>query len=321
MIKLQQAEAARVLILIGVELQTLRIVQRTRDPFAAAGPHRQPIAIVNLRMIGIAHATLIGAAAEHTGHRRDAQLTNFLTRAEVVFHLHHHALRLAVNNKFVGAGYAWTVQQRISGKGGLVRFRRLKPEGDEVRKFFVTVAEGVYRHAARGKAVLISVVHRAEVAGAKERDDIAPRQLRFFKRAKAGKAKVGFSFQLFGIDLRIAVIKQLGTKVNFARLAAVGIHGKHADAAFKAHTDMKELHVQLTIGYRAPQGVIGIVLNGVVRLRRHVRQRIGQRSRRAAPGLFCQRGGFLFQYVEIKAHGGAVGYAVFSPGGLRKQGG
>ncbi len=318
-IKLQQAEAARVLILIGVELQLLRVIQRTRDPLAAAAPHRQTIGVVDLRMIGVAHAALVGAAAKHTGHRRNAELADLFARIEMVLHLHYHAVRLAVNRELIGAGNAGTVQQGVGDKGGVVRFRRFEPECGEVRKLLAAVAEGIDRHAARGKAVLISIVHGAEIAGAKERDDIAARQLRFLKGAEAGEAEIVFAHQLLRIHLRVVVVEQFRAEMDLARFAAVGIDRKHADAALKAHADVEKLHVELAIGDIVPERVTGVVLNFIVRLRRQRRQRLWQRARRAAPGLLRQRGGFLFQYIEIEAHGGTVCNAIFCPGGLRKQ--
>ena len=72
-IGLHQAETFRVLVGEGVELQGGRIVQRAADPLAIAAPHGEPVRIVDLRVDGVAHAALVGAAAEHAGHRRDAQ--------------------------------------------------------------------------------------------------------------------------------------------------------------------------------------------------------------------------------------------------------
>ncbi len=318
-VKLQQAETARVLILIGIVLQLLRVIQRTGDPFAAAGPHRQAIGIMDLWMVGVAHAALVGAAAEHAGHRRNAELADLFAREEMVFHLHHYALRFAVNGELIGAGDAGAIQQGVNDKRGIVRFRRLKPERGEVGELFAAVAEGVDRHTACGEAVLIGVVHRAEIAGTKEGDDIAARQLRFFKGTEAGEAEIVFAHQLLGIYLRVVIVKQLRAEMDLTRLTAVSVNGKHADAALKAHTDMEKLHVELTIGDSVPQRMTGVVLNFVVRLRRQRRQRLRQRAWRATPGLLRQRGGFLFQYIEIEAHSGAVSNAIFCPGGLRKQ--
>lgn len=58
-IQLQQAEPFRVVIGIGVELQLLRVVQRTANPLTVTAPHRQPIGVVDLRVNGIAHAAFI----------------------------------------------------------------------------------------------------------------------------------------------------------------------------------------------------------------------------------------------------------------------
>lgn len=64
----------------------------------------------------VAHPPFVIAAAEHTGHRRDAQLFDVFTRVDVVFHIHNHLRLLTVNHELIGAGDAWAVEQRIDGK-------------------------------------------------------------------------------------------------------------------------------------------------------------------------------------------------------------
>ena len=79
-------------------------------------------------MDGVAHPPLIIAAAEHTGHRRNAQLFNVFARIQVIFHIHNHLTFLAMDSELIGTSNAGAIEQRINGKGGCPRFYRIKPE-------------------------------------------------------------------------------------------------------------------------------------------------------------------------------------------------
>ena len=147
-VQLQQAKTTRIFILESVELQLLRVVQRTAHPFAVAQPHRQAVGVVDLRMDSVAHPPFVIAAAEHTGHRRDAQLFDVFTRVDVVFHIHNHLRLLTVHDELIGAGDAWAVEQRIDGKYRRPRFNGLKPERGEVRELFRRIGKGIDRQAA-----------------------------------------------------------------------------------------------------------------------------------------------------------------------------
>lgn len=105
-----------------------------------------------------------------------------------------------------------TVQQRVHGKRGGAGFYRIEPEGGEIRELFFGVGVGVNRQTARGEPVLVSIIHRAEIARAEEGDDVTTRQFGRFENAKAGKAEIGLPFQLFGIDARIIVPNNSGRK-------------------------------------------------------------------------------------------------------------
>ena len=284
-VELQQAKPTRVFILEGVELQLLRVIQRTTHPLAVAAPHGETIGVVNLRVDGIAGPPLVVAAAEHAGHRRDTELLDILAGVDVVLHIHDHLRLLAVDDKLVGAGHARAVEQRVDGKDGGARLDGFKPERGKVRELFRGVGKGIHRQAAGGEPVLVSAVHRAEVARAEERHDIATRQLRGLEGTEPGEAEVALPDQLFGVYAGIVVVKQLRAEVNFTRLLALRIQREHAHPATKAHADVEELDVQLAIFDIVPQRVPGIVLNAVIGLRGQIRQRRRQVARSAAPGL------------------------------------
>ena len=238
---------------------------------------------IQLQQAKTAHPTLIVAAAEHAGHRRDAQLFDVFASIQTVFNVHDHLALLTVNYKLIGTGDARTVQQRVHGKGGGAGFHRIEPEGGEVRELFFGVGVGVYRQTTRGKPVLIGIIDGAEITCTEERNHVATRQLRRFKDTETGKAEIGLPFQLSGINAGIIVFKQFRAEVNLPRQMGAGIDGEHAHATTEAHPNVEELRIQLAIFDIVPQRLRGIVLNAVVSLRRQIRQRIGQCARRTAP--------------------------------------
>ncbi len=167
-IELKQAEPFRVFVHKRIELQLLRVVQRTANPLPVTAPHGETVGVMNLRVDGIAHAAFVCTAAEHTGHRRNAELFNVFTRIEMVFHLHDHLALLAVDHELIRTGDAWAVQQRIDGEGGVARFDGFEPERGEVRKLFRRVGKGIHRQTPRGKTILIGIINRTEIARPQE---------------------------------------------------------------------------------------------------------------------------------------------------------
>ena len=319
-VKLQQTKAARVLVLEGVELQFLRVVQRPADPLAVTEPHGEAVGVVNLRVDGVAHPALVVAAAEHTGHRRDAQLFDIFAGVDVVFDIHNHLRLLAVDHKFIGAGDARAVEQRVNGKDGGARLDGFKPERGKVRELFRGVGKGIHCQTAGGEPVLVGAVHRAEVARAEERHDIATRQLRRFKRAETGKTEVGLPYQLFGVYAGVIVVKQFRTEVNLPRLLSLRIQREHAHAAAKTHADVEKLDVQLAVVDVIPQRMSRIVLNAVVGLRSQIGQRGRQVARGAAPRLTRQIVGHRLQNGKVKTARHPISNARFlGKRGVRKK--
>ena len=258
-------------------------------------------------MNGVAHAAFVVTAAKHAGHWRDAKLLDVFARIEMVFDVHDHLALLTVDHKLIGTGNARAVQQRIDGKGGITRLHGFKPEGGEIRELFRGVSKGIHRQTTRREAVLVGIIHRAEVARAQERNDIASRQLRRFKDAESGEAEVALPFKLAGIHARIAVAEQLRPEVDLTRLRGGLIQREHAHAAAEPHPHMEELGVQLTAFNVIPQRLFLIVTDGVVRLRRHGGQRFRQWTRRTAPRGFRQIVRHGLQNREVKATALTVG--------------
>ncbi|SRN47606.1 Uncharacterised protein [Shigella flexneri] len=79
---------------------------------------------------------------------------------------------------------------------------------------------------------------------------------------------------MFGINTCIVVFEQLRAKVNFTRQMCCWIYRKHTNAATESHSHMEELSVQLTVLNVMPERFFGVVLNTVISLQRHCRQRV-----------------------------------------------
>nr|GFD30798.1 hypothetical protein [Tanacetum cinerariifolium] len=109
---LHEAKAFRVFVGEGVELQFRRVVQRAANPLAIAAPHRQAIRVMDLRVKGVAHTALMGAAAEHAGHGRNTHLLDVGAGVDVGVDVHDHAIGLTVDVEAIRASCAWRVQQR-----------------------------------------------------------------------------------------------------------------------------------------------------------------------------------------------------------------
>ncbi len=119
-------------------------------------------------MNGVAHPTFISTAAEHTGHRCNAQLFNVFARIQVIFHIHNHLIFLTMDSELIGTSNAGAIEQRINGKGGCPWFYRIKPEGGKVGELFFAVGVSVDRQAAGRQTVLICVINGAEITRAEE---------------------------------------------------------------------------------------------------------------------------------------------------------
>ncbi len=119
-------------------------------------------------MNGVAYPAFIIPTAKHTGHRRNAKLLNIFTGVEMVFYIHDHLRFFAMNHKFIRARHAGAVQQSVNGKRSIARLRGVKPECGEVRELFLTVSIGIYRQPASRQAILISIIYRPEITGARK---------------------------------------------------------------------------------------------------------------------------------------------------------
>ncbi len=224
---------------------------------------------MDLRVNGVAHATLVGAATEHAGHRRDAQLVDGGPGVDMGVDLHHHALGLAIDIEAVGTGGARRVEQGVDHEAGAVLVRCLEPELGEVREFLTFFGVGIDRQPAGRQAVLAGGVHRAEVTGAEERHDIVLVQFRGLEQLEAGEAQV--ALELCGVDRGVFIVEQRRAEMHLAGHPGFRIDAVHAHRLLEAHADVEELHVQLALEL-FPQRMIAVVADRIEVLRRHGRQ-------------------------------------------------
>ncbi|MNE24752.1 hypothetical protein D3C80_1180530 [compost metagenome] len=316
MVGLHQAEALRVGIGEGIELQGGRVVQRAADPLAVTAPHGQAVGVVDLRVNGVAHPALVGAATEHAGHRRDAQLVDGGACVDVGIDLHHHALGLAVDIEAVGTGGARRVEQGVDHEAGAVLVRCLEPELGEVGKFFAFLGVGVDRQAAGRQTVLAGGVYRTEVTGAEEGHDIVLVQFRGLEQLEAGETQV--ALELCGVDRGVFIVEQRRAEMHLAGHPGFRIDAVHAHRLLEPHADVEELHVQLPLVF-FPQRMIAVVANRIEVLRGHGRQ--GRRQ--LLLGVLVAIAGELFglelQRLEIERGGLAISGATAGGPGLGGQ--
>jgi hypothetical protein len=208
---------------------------------------------VDLRVNGVAHAAFVVAAAEHAGHRRDAQLLDGGARIDVRVDLHHHALGLAIDVEAIRAGRAWRVEQGVDHKTRGVLVRRLEPELGEIREFFAFLGVSVDRQTARGEAILARRIHRTEIAGAEERHHVMAIQFRCLEQLEAGKTQV--ALELLGVDRSVFVVEQRRAEMHFARGTSLRVDAVHAHRLAETHADVEELHVELALVF-LPQRMI-----------------------------------------------------------------
>ncbi|MNN09022.1 hypothetical protein D3C81_1218920 [compost metagenome] len=271
---------------------------------------------MDLRVNGVAHTAFVGSAAEHAGHRRDAQLIDGGTRVDVGIDFHHHALGLAIDIKSVSTGGTRRVEQGVDHEAGAVLVRRLEPELGEIGEFFTLLGVGIDGQTAGRQAVLAGSVHRAEVTGAEEGHHVVLVQFRRLEQLEAGEAQV--AGELLGVDGGVFVIEQRRTEMYFARHSGFRIDAVHAHRLLEAHADVEELHVQLTLVV-FPQRMVAVVADRVEVLRGHCCQGRRQHLLGVLIAIAGQLLGLHFQRLEIEGLGLAIGGAGSGPGAGGEQ--
>ena len=111
-VALQKTKAARVAIEIRVKMHTGRVRERTPDPLARTGMHKQTVGIVDLRTPIIGRASIVLAAHVHAGKRRNAETLDRIARIERNVDVHDERCA-RVEIEAVSACHARRVEQRM----------------------------------------------------------------------------------------------------------------------------------------------------------------------------------------------------------------
>jgi hypothetical protein len=133
-VALQQAEAARVAVHEHVEAQVARVQQRPPDPFAAAGPQRQAVGVVDFRAPVPGHAAVVLAHLVHAGARGDAEPLDRLARVQRAVDVHQQHVAIG-DGEAVGAGHAGRIQQAVDHHRVRIGRGLFQVPGDEIREF------------------------------------------------------------------------------------------------------------------------------------------------------------------------------------------
>src|SRR3546814_2486824 len=104
-VALHQAEAARVLVAEGADLQGSPVGQRTPDPLAPAGRQQHAVRIVHLRAEVVGRPMAVLAIEEHGGGGSDAELHHRRAGIEAGAHVHH---RLGDRGEEIGRAHVRT---------------------------------------------------------------------------------------------------------------------------------------------------------------------------------------------------------------------
>ena len=297
-VALEQAETARVVVGEHVEAQVFGIAQRPPDPFAAAGPHRQAVGVVDLRAPVPVHAAVVLADLVHAGARAQAEALDGLARVQRAVDVHQQHLARG-DGEAVGAGDAGRVEQAVHHHRVGLRRRAFQPVGDEVGEFLGVAGAGVDRQAARGLAVLALDADRAEIAGAQEGGEIALGVLAGVE-AETGEAQVGR--QGLAVQAAAPAVEHARVVGDLAGLA-VG-QFVHAHRRFEEQAQVEELGEELAVA-AAPQGVVAVEADRLVLVpvHRRDRRRQGAGARRVgAPG---ERAGLALERGEVEGLGRA----------------
>ncbi len=134
MVALHQAETARIVVEVGIDLKMRRVGKRPPDPLSDAGVHLQAVRVVDLRAPVVGHAVVVLPDQIHAGARRDAQPLDPTARVEREVHVHHQGAR-HIDDETISAGDARGVEQGIHGEQRRFGCGLLQVEGDEVREF------------------------------------------------------------------------------------------------------------------------------------------------------------------------------------------
>ena len=189
---LQQAEAARVVIVKAAHLKIGRIGEHAPQRLAAAIAHEQTVGIVHRGPKVVDTGSVVRIEEKHAGHRRDAGFRNIDTRVHRHLDIVDRDLTRPDRNP-IGRGRAFAVEQSVNDDGVGFRLRLLDPERLEKRKLLALGFRGVDRKPARGQPIGLALGDGAEVAGTEKDADFVEIVRAVDRRvdAESGKAEIG----------------------------------------------------------------------------------------------------------------------------------
>ena len=204
----------RVFHRIAADSQVFRIVQRTPDPLAVTGQDRQTIGVVQRRTIVERRRRLVGTEQEHAGQRRHTQFADFVTQVNFGLDV-HDGVASRHDDKAIGAGCPWGIQQRIDSQTLVSGFWTFDPELTKTRELFAGRQRGIDSQTTRGQTVNLTLTQHAEVAGTEHADDFivlifAVDRIQYFE---AGETEV---FHRVFIVLDVTKVEIVRTIFNFA---------------------------------------------------------------------------------------------------------
>ena len=130
---LHQAEAARIVVDEGADLEVGRIVERAPDLLAAAVLDREAVGIVHLGAEIVDAAAIVGAEEIHAGERREPDLLDLHARKQRRLDVVDRGFA-GPDGEAIGGRRAFAVEQRVHDDRVRALRRPLDPEGAEVRE-------------------------------------------------------------------------------------------------------------------------------------------------------------------------------------------
>ena len=141
-------------------------------------------------------------------------------------------------------------------------------------------------------------------------------QLRCLEQLEPGKPQV--ARELLGVDRGFFIVEQRRAEMHLASLARLRVDAVHAHRLLETHTDVEELHIQLTVQL-IPQRVIAVVLDRVEVLRRHGRQGRRQHLLGVLIGIAGELFGLDLQGFEVERLSLAIRRAIPRPSASGQQ--
>src|SRR5437899_5501878 len=224
-IALAEPESRRIRELERGHKQSLRIGERTKNPFTGAGVNGQAVRIVDLGPEVLSRWALVFAEIEHAGQRRETKLRHVFAKKQPGPDIDQR-VDAGAQDELVGAARAGRIEQRVDRKRLGAWGGPLDPELDEARKFLAFGVGGVDRKPARRGAVELTHAQRAKVACPQKGEDLVlvaggVDRVMHAESRKAGPAHCR------GVELVGPVIEKAGLEFDVANAGLIDLVDAH----------------------------------------------------------------------------------------------